>query len=242
MRVYVFERVFDFMRNMGMDEETEFFEEVLHSVVGFVCDHHVYGLDETLLGRGQRLKWTKIKARYPDGQCREHFPTDTEVFMGWKMAMEEQVDEIWKLNEVLQELVLVAGGAKGEWESENGVSTGKAAGAGAAAADAAESAGDADVPGDGAAGGRCAESEAGAAEAEYMDYGAEDEEETADWIPGTIADGPAGERGGEMGLSGQGPGEASDKTGRVERRKKSFGSLPPMSKYRTSLYAESVCR
>ena len=242
MRMYVLERVYDHMRRMDLDNETDWFEEVLHSVVGHVCDHHVYGLDETVLGRGALHRWQKIKARYPDGQCREHYPTATEIFMSWKMCMEEQADEIWTLYDLVEELLLVAGGAKGEWEYANGISAGKTAGTGSGAADAAESACDADLPGDGAAGGRCAESEAGAAEAEYMDYGAEDEEETADWIPGTIADGSEGECGDEMGLSGQGPGEASDETGSVERRKKSFPGLPPMSEHRTTLYAQGVCR
>jgi hypothetical protein len=242
MRIYVLERVYDYMVNMGFDDETEVFEDILHCVVGFVCDHKVYGMDESLLGRGQSRKWSRIRAKYCSQECPEPYPTETEIFMGWKMAVREQLDHIWTLSEVLENLKLVAGAAKGEWESENGVSAGERTGVVAAAADAAEPACDAGLSGDGSAGGGCPGTEAGAAEAEYLDYGAEDAEAAADWISGAADHGLAQECGDEVGIPGPEPGEPSDKTGRVEGRKTSFGSLPPMSEYRTSLYAKGVCR
>ena len=242
MRTYVLERVYDYMKKVGLDDEAEVFEEILHCVVGKICDSHVYGLDETLLGRGVALRWWKIRARYPDGECREHAPTTTEIFMSWKMAVEEQVDDIWSLRELLDELLLIAGGAKGEWMDANGVSAGKGAGAAAAAADTAEPLGSAGVSEHGAARGGCAGAEAGAAEAEYMDYGAKDEEAETDRILGALTRRSASERESELGFPGEGSGEAPDEAGRMEGRKTRRDRLPPMSERRTSLYAKGVCR
>lgn len=243
MKIYVLDRVFDYMVNLGMDEETEVFEDILHCIVERACDRSwdADSFDKTLLARGCSRKWARIRAKYCSEECPEPYPTETEVFMGWKMALREQVEDFWSLAEILEELTLVAGGAKGEWEDAHGVSTGKGAGIAPAIIDAAEPSGDADLPGDGTSGGGCSGTEAGAAEAEYLDYGAEDEEEETDWFPGAPVDGPSEEFGEDVGVPGPEPGEPSDETGRVEGRKKSFGSLPPMSEYRTSLYAKGVC-
>lgn len=241
MRTYVYEKVYDYMVGCGLDDETEVFEEILHSVVGMVCDTH-YGRPETLLEAGTRLRWYKIRARYPDGEAREHCPTQTEVFMGWKMSVKEQTDDFWSLWELLEELMLVAGGAKGEWEGANGVSVGKGAGTAASVVDAAESACDESVSEHGVESGGRSGTEAGAVEEEYLDYGAEDEETTTDRILRAIGFRSESQCRDEVGVSGEEPGEPSDETGRVERRKKSFPGLPPMSEHRTTLYAQGLCR
>lgn len=157
-----------------------------------------------------------------------------ECFMTWKFFTAEYAEDLAGL---LLDLV-----AEGRNAIENGVSFGEGVGVGSDAADRSEPAGDADVFGDGAAGVGCAESEAGADQAELLDHRAEDEETAADWLAGAAAVGLAQERGQDVGVSGEEPGEASDETGGVEGRKTCFGSLPPMSECRTSLYAQSVCR
>lgn len=243
MKIYVLDRVFDYMVNLGMDEETEVFEDILHCIVECACDQSwdADSFDKTLLARGCSRKWARIRAKYCSEECPEPYPTQTEVFMTWKMALREQLD-LWSLGEVLEELKLVAGGAKGEWEDAHRVSFGKGIGAAASAADAAEQACHAGLSEYGAESGRCAGADPGPVEAECLDNGEEDEEEETDWFPGTFIDGPAEEFGEDVGVSGPEPGEPSDQAGRVEGRKKSFGSLPPMSEYRTSLYAQGVCR
>lgn len=243
MKIYVLDRVFDYMVNMGIDDESEVFEDILHCVVEFVCDNTIYGsFDTTILGRGVARKWARIRAKYCSEECPEPHPTQTEVFMTWKMALREQLGDLWSLGEVLEELKLVAGGAKGEWEDAHRVSFGKGIGAAASTADAAEQACHAGLSEYGAESGRCAGADPGPVEAECLDNGAEDQEAETDRIPGTLVDGPSEECGKDVGVSGPEPGEPSDETGRVEGRKKSFGSLPPMSEHRTSLYAQGVCR
>ena len=242
MWVFVCEAVYDRMVEIGLDDETEAFEEILNAVVEHVCAHRVYGIDDiSPLERGVRRKTHKIRARYPDGECRECFPNAQEVFLAWRMSVTVQIGDDWKLWELLGDLEATARKAKEDWYYADRVSAGEGAGAGAGSTDGEEPLSDPDGIGDGAADRGHSESEAGAAEAELLDPGTEDGEGEADWPTGAVALRFEGECGDDLGLSGKGSGEAPHEAGSLEGRKKSFQGLPPMSEYRTTLYAQGVC-
>lgn len=158
-----------------------------------------------------------------------------EIFMSWHFWLEAQ--GVGSMAELFMDLV-----EEGRKAIENRVPAGEAAGACIGAADSAKSSCYEDLSGDGLAGGGCAESDTGAVETQLLGDRAEDAETAADWLAGAAAVGLAKERGDAMGFSGSEPGKTPDKTGCVEGRKKSFGSLPPMSERRTTLYAQSICR
>lgn len=243
MRIFVCEAVYDRMVEIGLDDESEVFEDILNAIVQHVCERRAYGMTEkTPVDFGVSRKWHKIKARYPEGECREPWPNEQEIFMGWKLAVVAQLGDDWKLWELLGELEATARKAKEEWESEDGISVGEGAGTGAESADGSEPTGDEDGTCNGVADWGRAGTEAGAVEEECLDHGEEDEETETDRILRALAFGPESECRGEMGIPWEGSGEAPDETGCVEGRKTCFGSLPPMSEHRTSLYAKGVFR
>lgn len=217
-RLVAAEAIFTAMRAQGLNDEEKEFEDMLR----LCTDIAVEGMDwnEDVLQAG-----TEIAG---DGNW-------ALTFMTWKFWSADADAET--LTDLLMYLV-----DEGRRAIEDRVFAGEAAGAGAAAADRSEQACHADVPGDGAAGGGCLAAEAGTAEAELLGHRTEDQETAANWLAGAAAVGLAQERGPGLGIPGEGPPAASDETGRVEGRKKSFGSLPPMSEHRTSLYAQGVCR
>lgn len=217
-RLLAAEAIFDAMIAAGLNDEEIEFEHMLR----LCTDIAVEGMD-----------WNEdVLMAAADRSGEENWCL---TFMTWKFWSQGAKAET--LTDLLLDLV-----GEGRKAIENGVFAGTATGTGAGTADAAEPAGDAGLPGDGAQSGRCAESEAGPTEAELLDYRTEDEETAADWLAGAAAVGLAQTFGPEVGIPGEGPGEASDEAGRVEGRKKSFPGLPPMSEHRTTLYAQGVCR
>ena len=246
-RAPICEAVYERMTEIGLDPESEFFEDVLMAVVGFVMDTTKWYTDSSVLAMAVRIRWTKIRAKYPEGEAREHAPFEEEIFIEWKKALLDQIGDVLSLTELLEDLEEVAQEEK-EWlESpeedlcEDGVSVGEGAGTGAESADGPEPAGDAGSTGDRAADRGCAGTETGAVEAECLDYGEEDEETETDRILRALALGSESERRDDVGVPREGSGEALDETGGMERRKACFGSLPPMSKYR-STYRSQVLR
>ena len=243
MWIEVCEEVYDQMIALGMDDESEAFEDILNAVVECVCARPGYGEEGfTPLNYGARWKWHKIRSRYPDGECREHAPSLQEVFMDWKHAVNEQLGGAWALWEVLERLEYAARATKEAVMDEDGISDGEAVGAGVGAADTAEQTCDEDLSGHRAAGGGCAAADPGSDQEECLDYGTEDEETETNRILRAIGFGSEGQCRGEVGVSGPEPGAASDEAGSLEGRKKSWPGLPPMSEHRTSLYAKGVCR
>lgn len=215
-RLLAAEAIFEKMEELGLNDEEKEFEDMLR----LCTDIAVEGWDwnEDVLQAG-----TEIAG---DGNW-------ALTFMTWKFWTDKAADSLTGL---LMDLV-----AEGRMAIENRVSAGTAARAGAGTADTAESACDADLSCNWAESGGCAEAEAPAAETELLGHRTEDQETAANWLAGAAAVRLAQECGPGMGVSGEEPGAASDEAGRVEGRKKSFGSLPPMSEHRTSLYAKSVC-
>lgn len=217
-RLLAAEAIFSTMRALGLNDEDKEFEDMLR----LCTDIAVEGMDWN-----EDVMIAAMERAGEENWCL--------TFMTWKFWTAEAEAES------LLDLLLVLVG-EGRRAIEDGVHSGKTVGAGAGFADATESAGYEDLSGDGAPGGRCAESEAGTTETEFLGNRTEDEETAADWLAGAASVGLAQEYGEKVGVPREGPGEASDEAGRVERRKTCFGSLPPMSEHRTTLYAKGVCR
>lgn len=245
--MYVQEAVFNRMEEIGLDPESELFLHIMEAVVAYVEAGEYYRPDH-ILAQAARQAHDRIAVKYKKGECREHTPSACELFRDWTLEVRGNTEEDWDLTALLEDLEQVAWlehdyrKLPKEGINANGVSAGKGAGAGAAAADTAEPVGNADGIGDRDADWGCGGAEAGDAEEECLDYGEEDEETTTDRILRALALGSESELRYDVGVSGEESGEASDETGRVEGRKTRFGSLPPMSEYRTSLYAQGVCR
>lgn len=247
-RVPICEAVFDRMIELGLDPETDFFEDVLAAVVDYVMQPVRWFGETNTLERAAVIKWHKIEAKNPDGQAREHQPSQEEIFVQWKKALIDQTGDDLSLTALLDELEEVAMLEKDiqelpkEDKNEDGISVGEGAGTGAESADGSEPTGDENGTCNGVADWGRAGTEAGAVEEECLDHGEEDEEAETDRILRALAFGSESECRDEMGISGEGSGEAPDETGCVEGRETCFGSLPPMSEYRTSLYAKGVFR
>lgn len=247
-RVPICEAVYDRMLEIGLDPESEFFGDVLMAVVGLVMDTTKWYSEKTVLSTAVSVRWAKIRAKYPDGEAREHAPFEEEIFMEWKKALSDQIGDGLSLTELLEELEDVAQEEK-EWlESpeedvcEDGISVGEGAGTGAESADGPEPAGNAGSTGDRAADRGRPGTETGAIEEECLDFGEEDEETETDRILRALALGSESECRDEVGVPGEGSGEAPDETGGVEGRKTCFGSLPPMSEHRTTYRAQVLRR
>ena len=209
------------MRAAGLDDESGNFEDLLRAIAAAAIR------SESVLEAAARREAEQHGAY---GEARD----ETQIFMDWKFWAEScGVKDLAQLcDEILE-------GAK---EYENGVFAAGGSRSDPCGTDGEKPACDPDGPCDGPADRGCPGTEAGAAETELLGERAEDWEITASWFAGATADGSEEDCRGEVGLPGEGPGEAPHETGRVEGRKKSWEGLPPMSEYRTSLYAQGVCR
>lgn len=218
-RMRACEAIFDGLVDAGLDDEAQEFEDILWAAVD-CATFEPKDWKKTM----EPLEETAVRVKKPRMQ----------VFCEWEYFVRGcGVESLVEMFENVVEL--------GRKAIEDGISAEERSGRSVDAADGSESACDADVSGDRAAGWGCAAAETGADQAECLDYGDEDEETPTDRLLRAIDFGPGGPRRHELGLPGEEPGEASDPPGRMERREKGFGSLPPMSEYRTSLYAQGVC-
>lgn len=218
-RMRACEAIFDGLVDAGLNDEAQEFEDILWAAVD-CATFEPKDWKKTM----EPLEETAVRVKKPRMQ----------VFCEWEYFVRGcGVESLVQMFENVVEL--------GRKAIEDGLSAEEGSRRGADAADGSEPACDAHVSGDRAAGWGCAAAETGADQAECLDYGAEDEETPTDRLLRAIDFGPGGPRWHELGLSGEEPGKASDPTGRMERCEKSFGSLPPMSEYRTSLYAKGIC-
>lgn len=232
----VCEAVYDEMMMLGLDEESDLFAEIFSSCVQSVQ----WG--GTPLNQGSR------RSHYVEDDGDTYHSgfrmSEVAVYMAWRMWLDEVSEGDLRLCELLDRLTEVGQQAKDEWEErerEDGVSAAAGDRSGADAADTTEPAGDANVSGDRASGGGCVEPDPGQAQEELLGDGGEDRESETDWATGAAAVGPESECGDDVGIPGEGSGKASDETGRVERRKTSFGCLPPPSKYSSTYRSQSLC-
>lgn len=230
------EAVYDEMIEAGLDEESEMFSEIFSSVVEAVVE------GTTPLWRG------KAHSHYEevtDGWERSGFRLkQCDVYLKWRMWLDEVTEGELRLCELLDRLMKAGQRAKEGWmkfEHDNGVFAESGNGAGSDAADPAEPACDAGMSDHGPAGGGCAEPDPGQAQTELLGDGGEDREGEADRTARAVAVGFESECGDEMGISGEEPGEAPDKTGGVEGRKTCFGSLPPISERSSTYRSQGLC-
>ena len=214
--------VYDALEDAGLNEESIHFEDLLRAIVGAAIQ------EKEILAVALAREETKNGAY---GEARDQ----TQIFMDWK-CWAEGCAGVKDFAQLVGDIV------KGAKEIADGVSAAGTSGPCSGSADGEEPACDPDSPGDGVTDRGRAGTQAGAAEAELLGERAENREVAASWLAGAAAFRFESERGDDLGVSGEGPGEAPHEAGCVEGRKKSWEGLPPMSEYRTSLYAQGVCR
>ena len=202
-RMRACEAIFDGLVDAGLNDESQEFEDILWAAVD-CATFEPKDWKKTM----EPLEETAVRVKKPRMQ----------VFCEWEYFVRGcGVESLVQMFENVVEL--------GRKAIEDGISAEEGSRRGADAADGAESAGDADLSCDGAAGGRCAAADTGSDQEERMGYGAEDEEAETDRILRAIgfrSDGPRRE---EVGVSGPEPGKPSDTPSRVEGRKASCGGL-----------------
>ena len=232
----VCEAVYDAMMEFGLDEESDIFAEIFSSCVQSAA----WG--GTPLSQGSR------RSHYAEDDGDTYTSgfrmSETDVYMAWRMWLDEVTEGELKLCELLDRLMEAGQRAKDEWEGrerESRIHDEQGVGNGADAPDPGEPACDADLSGDRAESGGRVEPDPGQAQAELLGDGGEDWEEEADWDTRALAYRLTGPSKYEVGLSREKSGEAPDETGRVEGRKASFGRLPPPSKYSSTYRAQSLC-
>lgn len=202
-RMRACEAIFDGLIAAGLNDEVQEFEDILWAAVDCAT--------------WEPKDWKKTMEPLEETAVRVKKPR-MQVFCEWEYFVRGcGVESLVQMFENVVEL--------GRKAIEDGISAEKRSGRGIDAADGSESACDADLSGDRAAGWGCAAADTGSDQEERMGYGAEDEETETDRILRAIgfrSDGPRRE---ELGVSREEPGEPSDETGRVEGRKTSSGGL-----------------
>lgn len=217
-RMKACEAIFDGLIAAGLNDEAQEFEDILWAAVECATF--------------EPKEWKKTWEPLEESGGRLMKPR-IQVFCEWEYFVRGAgVESLVQMFENVVEL--------GRKAIESGVSAEEGSGRGSDAADGSEPTGDADMSGDGSAGGGCAAAEAGADQEECMGYGAEDEEAQTDRILRAIDDRSEAARWEEMGISWTVPGEASDPPGRVEGRKKSCGGFTAFAERSAALRSQGI--
>ena len=217
-RMRACEAIFDGLVEYGLNDEEQVFEDILWAAVDCATF--------------EAKEWKKSIEPLEETAVRMKKPR-MQVFCEWEYYVRGcGVESLVQMFEKVVEL--------GRKAIEDGISVEERSRRSADAADGAESAGDADLSGDGASGGRCAAADTGSDQEKRMGYGAEDEETETDRILRAIdfrSDGSCRE---EVGISGEEPGEPSDPPGRVEGRKAGSGGIAFTAERSTALRAQGL--
>lgn len=217
-RMRACEAIFDGLVDAGLDDESEAFEDILWAAVECVMFEPTsyQKTYEPLAEHALRAKKHRV-----------------QVFCEWEYFV--RGCGVKSLVELFENVVNL-----GRKAIADGISAEEGSGRGSDASDGAEPVGNADLSGDGSAGGGCAAAEAGADQEECLDYGDEDEETPTDRLLRAIDFGPGGPRRHELGLPREEPGEPSDTSGRVEGRKASCGGFTFTAERRAALCTQGI--
>ena len=202
-RMRASEAIFDGLLDAGLNDEAQEFEDILWAAAECATF--------------EPKDWKKIVEPLEETAVRTKKPR-MQVFCEWEYYVRGCGVE--SLVEMFENVVNL-----GVKAIEDGISSEERSRRGLDAVDGAESACDADLSCNGAAGGGCAEADTRSDQEECLGYRAEDEETETDRILRAIGFRSDGPRRGEMGIPGPESGEPSDTPSCVEGRKKSSGGL-----------------